>query len=336
MELALGKQKGLLHKTTETRHRKRTLNLYTLSLYGWAVVRGVIVIGLCFLILYPTILKVFVSFMSENDLYDVTVKYIPKNPTFENIKKVWTAMRYPQAFWNTLKISLMTSIMQLISCTFIGYGFARFNFKGKNLLFALVILTMIVPPQTIMIPLFLHFRYFDLFGIVSMLTGKKGINLLNSQWPFMLLSATGMGLKNGLYIYIMRQFFRGMPKELEEAAYVDGASMFRTFYQIMLPSAVPAMVTVFLFSFVWQWTDTFYSNLFLQNLRVLSVALGSISFDITQQIYWETGVNISLSPVVSSMYTNTASLLVILPLIVIYLVAQKYFVESIERTGIVG
>lgn len=336
MELALGKQKGLLHKTTETRHRKRALNLYTLSLYGWAVVRGVIVIGLCFLILYPTILKVFVSFMSENDLYDVTVKYIPKNPTFENIKKVWTAMRYPQAFWNTLKISLMTSIMQLISCTFIGYGFARFNFKGKNLLFALVILTMIVPPQTIMIPLFLHFRYFDLFGIVSMLTGKKGINLLNSQWPFMLLSATGMGLKNGLYIYIMRQFFRGMPKELEEAAYVDGASMFRTFYQIMLPSAVPAMVTVFLFSFVWQWTDTFYSNLFLQNLRVLSVALGSISFDITQQIYWETGVNISLSPVVSSMYTNTASLLVILPLIVIYLVAQKYFVESIERTGIVG
>lgn len=336
MEIALREQQQMLHKPAETRHKRRTLNIHTLSLYGWALVRGVIIIGICFLILYPTIVKIFVSFMSENDLYDITVKYIAKNPTFENIKKVWTAMKYPQAFWNTLKISLMTSVMQLISCTIVGYGFARFNFKGKNLLFALVILTMIVPPQTIMIPLFLHFRYFDLFNIVTLITGKKGINLLNSPWPFVLMSATGMGLKNGLYIYIMRQFFRGMPKELEEAAYVDGASMFRTFYQIMLPSAVPAMVTVFLFSFVWQWTDTFYSNLFLQNLRVLSVAVSSITYDIIQQIYWETGVNTSLSPAVSSMYTNTASLLVILPLIVIYLVAQKYFVESIERTGIVG
>jgi multiple sugar transport system permease protein len=336
MEFVLGKQKQRPQERIETRHKRKTLNIYILSLYGWALVRGVIVIGICFLILYPTILKIFISFMSESDLYDVTVKYIPKYPTFENIKKVWTAMEYPQAFWNTLKISLLTSIMQLISCTIIGYGFARFNFKGKSLLFTLVILTMIVPPQTIMIPLFLHFRYFDLFGIISLITGKKGINLLNTQWPFVLMSATGMGLKNGLYIYIMRQFFRGMPKELEEAAYVDGASMFRTFYQIMLPSAVPAMITVFLFSFVWQWTDTFYSNLFLQNVRVLSAALSSVSFDITQQIYWETGVNTNLSPAVSSMYTNTASLLAILPLIIIYLVAQKYFVESIERTGIVG
>lgn len=332
MEIAVRRQR---QQEVAVRHRKR-LNIYNLSMYGWALVRGVIVIGICFLILYPTILKIFVSLMSEKDLYDVTVKYIPKSPTFENIKTVWTAMKYPLAFWNTLKISVLTSIMQLISCTIIGYGFARFNFKGRNLLFTLVILTMIVPPQTIMIPLFLHFRYFDLFGIISLMTGKKGINLLNTQWPFLLMSATGMGLKNGLYIYIMRQFFRGMSRELEEAAYVDGASMFRTFYQIMLPSAVPAMVTVFLFSFVWQWTDTFYSNLFLQNVRVLSTALSSVSFDITQQIYWQTGVTVNLSPAVSSMYTNTASLLVILPLIVLYLVAQKYFVESIERTGIVG
>lgn len=316
--------------------KKRQFTLYSLTIYSWALVRGVIILGICFLILYPTLLKIFVSIMSEKDLYDVTVKYIAKSPTFENIKTVWSAMKYPSTLWNTLKISILTSAMQLISCTIIGYGFGRFNFKGRNLLFALVILTMIVPPQTIMIPLFLHFRYFDLFGIITKLTGSKGINLLNSEWPFVLMSATGMGLKNGLYIYIIRQFFRGMPKELEEAAYVDGASMFRTFYQIMLPSAVPAMVTVFLFSFVWQWTDIFYSNLFLQKVKVLSTALSSVSFDITQQIYWETGANVSLSPAVSSMYTNTASLLVIIPLIILYIIAQKYFVESIERTGIVG
>jgi multiple sugar transport system permease protein len=226
--------------------------------------------------------------------------------------------------------------MQLISCTVIGYGFARFRFKGRGVLFALVILTMIVPPQTLMIPLFLHFRYFDVLGIISAITGQKGINLLESYWPFVLMSLTGMGLKNGLYIYIMRQFFRGMPKELEEAAYVDGAGMLRTFGQIMLPSAVPAMVTVFMFSFVWQWTDTFYSSLFLMRTDVLAKTAANVSNQIMKDLSADIGVDIYLSPAISSMYTNTGSLLVVLPLLILYLFAQKLFVESVERTGIVG
>lgn len=315
---------------------RRRISLQTLGKYGWSLVRGVIIAGICFLIIYPTLVKLAIAFMPERDIYDVTVRYIPKTPTFENIKAVWEAMGYTSAFWNTFKLSALTSVMQLISCTLIGYGFARFKFKGRGLLFSLVILTMIVPPQTIMVPLFLHFRFFDIFGIFSLITGGKGVNMLESSWPFILMSLTGMGLKNGLYIYIIRQFFRGMPKELEEAAYVDGAGMLRTFYRIMLPSAIPAMVTVFLFSFVWQWTDTFYSTLFLQKTKVLSGALSSVSFDITQRIYFETGVNTSLAPAISSMYTNTASLLVIAPLVILYLFAQKRFVESIERSGIVG
>ena len=203
-------------------------------------------------------------------------------------------------------------------------------------MFALVILTMIVPPQTLMIPLFLHFRYFDVLGIISAITGHKGINLLESYWPFVLMSLTGMGLKNGLYIYIMRQFFRGMPKELEEAAYVDGAGMLRTFGQIMLPSAVPAMVTVFMFSFVWQWTDTFYSSLFLMRTDVLAKTAANVSNQIMKDLSADIGVDIYLSPAISSMYTNTGSLLVVLPLLILYLFAQKLFVESVERTGIVG
>ncbi|MGB3990755.1 MAG: ABC transporter permease subunit, partial [Acetivibrionales bacterium] len=202
--------------------------------------------------------------------------------------------------------------------------------------FALVILTMIVPPQTLMIPLFLHFRYFDVLGIISAITGQKGINLLESYWPCVLMSLTGMGLKNGLYIYIMRQFFRGMPRELEEAAYVDGAGMLRTFAQIMLPSAVPAMVTVFMFSFVWQWTDTFYSSLFLMRTDVLAKTAANVSNQIMKDLSADIGVDIYLSPAISSMYTNTGSLLVVLPLLILYLFAQKLFVESVERTGIVG
>ena len=330
METKIQQQKLKLKK------HSNQVSLSLLARYGWSLVRGVIILGICFLIVYPTLVKISVSIMSESDLYDLTVRYIPKTPTYEHFIMVWEAMRYPSSFLNTIKLSTLTSVMQLISCTLIGYGFARFKFKGRGILFGMVIVTMIVPPQTIMIPLFLHFRFFDFLGIISFITGSKGVNLLDSYWPFALMSLTGMGLKNGLYIYIIRQFFRGMPKELEEAAYVDGSGLFRTFYEIMLPSAIPAMVTVFLFSFVWQWTDTFYSTLFLQRLRVLPSALSSVAFEIRQLVYWQTGIDTGLSPVISSLYINAASLLVIAPLVILYLFAQKYFVESIERSGIVG
>ncbi|NLP07336.1 MAG: carbohydrate ABC transporter permease [Clostridiaceae bacterium] len=328
--------KSIFRKKSEEDRMHRRHLYYSMARRSWSIVRGVIIAGICFLILYPTLVKLSVSFMPEQDIYDVTVRYVPKSPTLENYKTVLSAMRYNKAFWNTFKLSTLTSVMQLISCTVIGYGFARFRFKGRGVLFALVILTMIVPPQTLMIPLFLHFRYFDVLGIISAITGQKGINLLESYWPFVLMSLTGMGLKNGLYIYIMRQFFRGMPKELEEAAYVDGAGMLRTFGQIMLPSAVPAMVTVFMFSFVWQWTDTFYSSLFLMRTDVLAKTAANVSNQIMKDLSADIGVDIYLSPAISSMYTNTGSLLVVLPLLILYLFAQKLFVESVERTGIVG
>lgn len=318
------------------RKEHRTISLYMATKFMWALIRGVIIMGICFVILYPTLVKISVSFMDEKDLYDLTVRYVPKHFTLENMKMVWEAMDYPKTLFNSFRLSALTSLLQLASCTIIGYGFARFKFKGRGFLFTMLIITMIIPPQTLMIPLFLHFRFFDIFGIISKLTGSKGVNLLDSYWPFALMSATGMGLKNGLYIYIIRQFFRGMPKELEEAAYIDGANLFKTFYRIMLPSAIPAMLTVFLFSFVWQWTDTFYSGLFLQNLRVLPVTLNTLADTIARVYYWESSVIVNLSPVASSMYTNAGTLLVVLPLIIIYLATQRHFVESIERSGIVG
>lgn len=330
------KKSILSRKSGKHGRQHRRHMLYTMGRRSWSVVRGVIIAGICFLILYPTLVKLSLSFMPDKDIFDVTVRYVPKSPTLENYKTVLSAMRFGPSFWNTLKLSTMTSLMQLISCTLIGYGFARFKFWGRGFLFALVIITMIVPPQTLMLPLYLHFQSFDILGIISAITGKGGIRLLDSYWPFILMSLTGMGLKNGLYIYIMRQFFRGMPRELEEAAYVDGAGMLRTFAQIMLPSAVPAMVTVFLFSFVWQWTDTFYSNLFLMNTPVLAKTAANVSNQIAKDMVQVVGAEIYLAPAISSMYSNTASLLVILPLIVLYLFAQKRFVESIERSGIVG
>ena len=167
-------------------------------------------------------------------------------------------------------------------------------------------------------------------GIVEGITGKAGLNLLDTYWPFILTSITAQGFKNGLYIFLMRQFFNGMPKELEEAAYIDGASALQTFYRVMVPSALPMMVTIFLFGFVWQWTDSFYSNLYLSDFQVMASSLGMLASKTfsTELSY--------VSPALVSMTNNTGTLLVILPLFIIYLFAQRYFVESIERSGIVG
>lgn len=296
----------------------------------WTIVRYVLIFGICFIILHPLFTKFMVSLMSEADLYDATVQYIPREIGFHNYLIAFEEMDYVATFFRTLGLSTLVSLLQLISSTLVGYGFARFNFPLKNFIFLLVILCLLVPPQVIMLPLFLQFRFFDVFGMYEALTGNPGVNLMDTFWPFILSSFLTQGYKNGLYIFLMRQYFSNMPKELEEAAYIDGCGPFKTFYRIMVPSAVPMLVTVFLFGFVWQWTDSFYSGLYLNNFRVMSNALSTLASSVisSEMAY--------VSPALASMMNNTGTILVILPLIIVYLFAQKYFVESIERSGIVG
>jgi len=319
LNLTAGRQDRL------TRFKGKYLSLRFLSRASWSILRFVIVFGVAYMIIYPFFIKISMAFMTPTDYLDPTVRYIPRHPTMQNIKDTWTALNVLVSGKNTFILSISTSIMQMISCTLVAYGFGRFKFKGRNLLFALVIFTLLVPPQTIMVSLYMHFRFFDVFGIIKAITGNPGINLIDSFWPFLILSVTGLGLKNGLYIYILRQFFRGMPKELEEAAYVDGSGVFRTFLTIMLPSAGSMMITVFLFSFAWQWTDTFYSGLFLNRLSVLSTAMFNSIRD-----------DRFIDPIIVSTQRNTAVMMVVLPLFLVYVIAQRYFVQSIERSGIVG
>jgi multiple sugar transport system permease protein len=296
------------------------------KLWLWKAVRTVMIVGFCFIILFPLFLRLSVAFRSKADIYDPTVLWIPRHFTLDNIKIAMEATQYFPALLNTFLISAGTTIVQLASCAFAAYAFARLKFRGSGLLFGLVIFTIVVPPQTIMIPLYLTYRYFDLFGLIKLFTGKSSLNLIDTFWPFLISSATAMGLKNGLYIYIFRQFFRGIPKEIEESAFVDGAGVLRTFYRIMLPNAVPAIITVVLFSFVWQWNDSYYVSLFLSKVKVLSTQL------------MDMGSALGKEPdlVYQSMLLNTGVLLLTAPLIILYLFVQRYFVESVERTGIVG
>ncbi len=321
----------------KTRKKNRTSVFSKVWWYKntWSFIRAVIILGLCFIILRPFMTKLGISFMAERDLYDSSIRYVPKTFTTQNYKLALESMQYHATFLRTFFLSFSTAFLQLFSTLLTAYAFARFRFPGKNILFAGVIFMLIVPPQVNMLPLFMRFRFFDVFGIVEAVRGTP-INLIDTPWPNLIQGITATGFKNGLYIYMLRQFFRGMPKELEEAAFVDGYGRFQTFLKIMLPSAVSMMVTVFLFGFVWQWTDSFYTSMYLPTWKVMSGAMSGLAAEVSNK-YQEFGGGLSfVSPGFTSIMNNTATVLVVLPLIVLYVFCQKYFVESIANSGIVA
>lgn len=313
--------------------RHKYVNQAAVKNLVWVSMRYLLLIGLAFLILYPLFVKLSNSFMSQHDLIDGTVRFIPRQPTLFNYELVIEHTKFFQGLTNTFIISFLSGMLQMLVCTVIGYGLARFNFKGRGFVLALVVFTILVPPQTYMISLYMKFRYFDIYGIISALTGNK-LMLLDTHWPMALLSLTGFGFKNGLYILIMRQYFKGIPLELEEAAYVDGSGLFRTFTTIIIPLSFTMMTTIFLLAFSWQWTDTFYSSMFFSSLRVLSnsLLLGFVGL----MVEGSTAIGLKQGQPLTSTLTNTMSLMVITPLIIVYLFGQKRLVEGIERSGIVG
>ena len=296
-------------------------------------VRFILLFGLCFLIIQPVLNKISVSFMTEEDLYDPVVVNIPAHFTTENYKLSAEIMSYKEAFKNSMIIAITISILQVTVCTLVGYGFARYDFPFKKFWFACVLLMIIIPPQVVSTSLYLHFRFFDVLGISQALTGNA-INLRGSVLPYYLMSAGCMGLKNGLYIYLIIQFFRNIPKELEEAAYVDGCGTLKTFFVIMLPYAKPILTSCFLFAFVWQWTDGFYSSMFLGTTKLVSTSLSRIVDSLGAFIMRELGIQTSVSVAYSNCILSTGTLMIVLPLIILYLFAQRGFVESLSSTGI--
>ena len=301
----------------------------------WNIIRSVIIIGISYYILYPIFIKFSLAFMSKEDLYDITVRLIPRNFTLDNIRLVFTQLDYFTSLSNTTLLSVMTTVLQLISCLLVGYGFARFDFWGKKVFFGIVILTLLIPPQVLITPMYMRFRFFDIFGIFNIFTKTGGFNLLNTPWPFILSAITCMGLRNGLFIFVTRQFFRNLPKELEDAALIDGAGYFRTFLHIMLPSSKPIITTVALFSFVWQWNDVFYVSWYMSKSQILAMKLDALANNILS-LSIQSGAGSTMDIAYVTLINSTGCLFVIVPLLLLYVFAQKIFVESIERTGIVG
>lgn len=292
-------------------------------------------IGLCFVILFPTIQQILQALRAPHDLNDPSVIWIPRTFSTMNLQISMRVLNYWKALFNTFRISFMSMLLQLVSTALAGYAFSRLKFKGSNVLFIFVIFTIVIPPQALGLTRYLYFRQLGLIG---------------SEWArfsLYLMNFLGMGIRSGIFIFIFRQFFAGLPKELEESAQIDGAGVIRTFFQIMLPNARGALVTVALFSFVWAWNDSYYVGLFsiaTEKFPLLTMQLLNAAEN-TQAVYArlsytgvvrELGQDIWKNPMFLSAISNVCALLIMLPLLIGYLFVQKGFVESIERTGIVG
>ena len=297
-----------------------------------SVIRALLMFGLCFMIISPMISRISMSFMDEKDLYDTTIVLLPRNVTLDNFVVVARATSMPTSMINTLWISIASSILQIISCTLVAYGFARFEFPLKKFWFACVVILIIIPPQTIQSALYRTFTRFDLFGIISLINGEP-INIRKSLWPYLMMCLTCMGLKDGLYIYMLRQYFKGVPESLEEAAYVDGCSTFHTFVKIMLPDALPTIASCFLFSFVWQWTDLFYARNFLSGYKLYAPELSSITDRIGDELTRQAGTPVTPSQARSLQLIAIGVLFCCIPLIILYCFTQRTFVESLAMTG---
>jgi len=288
------------------------------------VVLFVLLLGFAYVILYPFLAKFSASLMPKADLYDPTVALIPRHPGLDNYKDILASGEFFPALWTTFYFALVLAVCATFCAAVVGYGLARYRFRGSRLLFVLVVCTLLVPSQTISIPLFSYFKFFDIFGLLQAMNGQPGIT--NSVWPLVLLGITGLSFRGGIFIILMRQYYKNIPTELVEAAYVDGAGHLRTFGRIILPMARSMLVVVFILAFAWQWTDTFYTNTLMGGTKLLPNVVLSLA---------NSNISASHDYYYNLVQANTALLLAVLPLLILYVLFQRQIIAGIERSGLV-
>ena len=319
----IAKAKKVLSDPDQTKSFLNSVKNFLVNL-----LRAAILIGVGYVILSPVIGIIVNSISSNKDAYNPMVFVLPQFPTLERYALAIERMNYFPTMLRDLLYTLTLTALQLLVCSMVGYGFARFDFPLKKLLFGCVVVMIVIPAHTIMLPLYMTFKSFDPFGIISAIKGTPGI--MGTVVPMYIMTLLGCGVRSGLYIYIFNQFFRGLPKEIEEAALVDGCGVWYTYFRIMLINAMPAVITVAVFSIVWQFNDTFYAKLFLISEDVvISKKISSLQAVIAN-------VDKILDTTIQELYLDAGIVLIILPILIIYLVLQKYFIEGVERSGIVG
>lgn len=298
----------------------------------YSLFRLALLIAIGYLVIYPVIYMISSSVKTPAGYLDRSVIYIPKEISFEYYKTALATIDFWNAFKSTLLYECVSAFIEILSCSFIAYGMARFKAKGKGIFNIMLILLILIPAQMIVVPMMMNYSRLDIFGILGLLNKLTGLdlraNILGTPLTFYLPSLLGVGLRAGVIIYIYIQFFKGLPGELEEAAWIDGAGLFRTFFSIAVPSSSVVFTTVTIFSLVWHWNDFYLAIMYLSENFPLAVKIYDINNLLTLQGVWDG------YPAISTK--SAACFMFILPLLIVYLILQRKFVQSIDRVGITG
>ena len=280
--------------------------------------------GLSFVFLYPFLYMISKSLMTNEDLNNFMVVWLPRSLHFQNYATAAKLMNFTRGLGNSLFVTLVATLGQLISCSMAGYGLARFRFPGRTACFFVVILAMIIPTQTIVVPLYLLYAE---------------LGWLNTFLPLIVPAYLGYGLKGALFIFVFRQFYSGPPKELEEASQIDGCGFLRTYAYIVFPVARSAYVVVLVLALVWHWSDYFEPSMFCSkaDLQLLSAGLNNISNALTLAAdTLETMYDINDNNTLNNAVVMAGTFMTVSPLIVMFAFLQKKFIQGMERTGLTG
>ena len=314
-------------KLNKYKLKKQSVNIVA------SIARYLILIAFAYILFYPFLFMGINSFKTTADWLDPTVQWVPKSITLHNIKIAVIAMDYLRSVSSTFLNEVAAALISFFTCAVVGYGLARFDFRGKKILIGCMILCILIPDPMIMVASYDNFRHLDFLGILGLASKIVGRELrpsvVNTPLVFWLTSFFSVGLKNGLFIYIYMQFFKGLPKELEEAAWMDGAGPWKTFLRIVLPSSGAAAITVLVFSVVWYWNDYYQAQIYLSENFPVSVMLANFKSNLTSEI--TKLFTFSLGSLIIA-----ACFISILPLLLYFLIMQRRFTQSIATCGIVG
>lgn len=302
-----------------------------------SLVQYLFLITFSYILIYPFIYILSTSFKSSSDFYDPTVQWISKSMTLDNIKAAFMAMEYWKSLLNTIIVGIIPALIQFCTCAIYAYGLARFNFRGKKLLTGIMLINILVPVTMLIIPTYVNFQHMDFLGILGLVNKISGVDLrpsiTDSPLAFYLPAILGVGLKSGLYIYIYSQFYKGLPKELEEAAWIDGAGPWKAFLRIIVPSSGSAAVTVLIFSVIWNYSDYYLPQIYLSENYPLSVMLNRFRFGLASIMQYNIG---DAGNLMSQHVVIASCLIFLVPIVIFYSFVQKRFISSISTTGLVG
>ncbi len=301
-----------------------------------------LVAGLCFTILYPLLKLVPTVFSAIEDLGNPNVIWLPQEFSTVAFK---AAVRFvmPAGIWTLLKTVLFAAalmVLQVFFSALVGYSMARVKSIFSKIAYFLVILVFLTPRQSLLLAQYIFFKHFDFLGIMNIFTKAGETDLINNPVTLVLLAIFGFGVNQSLFIFLFSQFFKNIPKELEEAANIDGCGFFRTYFRIMLPNAIPIISTVAVLSFVWNYGDTYFTNYFAPKFGLMSTLLSNTFVSANKSFILNAIQTWFGIPAVNDFAFDAAKqagvLIYLIPLIIVYLVGQRKLVQNMENSGIVG